>query len=381
MNKSAQFEVNIDYLNNNIDKLFDYYKDYKYKIADLRSNAFGMGLYVVKHLAEKDFDYVFTNTLKEAIEVRKYNQSIPILINKRVDSEFIYDAINNNVTITIDSYGYLEQLNELDLKDDLKVHILVNNNANVIGLNEDELYMAYELIKDNKHLILEGLYTNITTYGIDDNHYYEQVSIFRQSISRINTEGLIVHGNEPIMYHKKLDYFNGIKFDVSLWGLIQNYKTTFISNHRRKKIESMYQENAFGELPLDLEVVFAITAIIERIITVPKDSLIGRNYIALDDINVAVIDAGHKDGITKALKVVVVNQEICDVLTDDIDTMYIKVSDDVSVGDKVYLISDFNNIDSVLLNLKTNRYYLLSILNTDLKRVYIMGDEEEELYY
>ena len=381
MNKSAQFEVNIDYLNNNIDKLFDYYKDYKYKIADLRSNAFGMGLYVVKHLAEKNFDYVFTNTLKEAIEVRKYNQSIPILINKKVDSEFIYDAINNNVTITIDNYGYLEQLNELDLKDDLKVHILVNNNANVIGLNEDELYMAYELIKDNKHLILEGLYTNITTYGIDDNHYYEQVSIFRQSISRINTEGLIVHGNEPIMYHKKLDYFNGIKFDVSLWGLIQNYKTTFISNHRRKKIESMYQENAFGELPLDLEVVFAITARIERIINVPKDSLIGRNYIALDDINVAVIDAGHKDGITKALKVVVVNQEICDVLTDDIDTMYIKVSDDVSVGDKVYLISDFNNIDSVLLNLKTNRYYLLSILNTDLKRVYIMGDEEEELYY
>ena len=381
MNKSAQFEVNIDFLNNNIDKLFDYYKDYKYKIADLRSNAFGMGLYVVKHLAEKNFDYVFTNTLKEAIEVRKYNQSIPILINKRVDSEFIYDAINNNVTITIDSYGYLEQLNELDLKDDLKVHILINNNANVIGLNEDELYMAYELIKDNKHLVLEGLYTNITTYGIDDNHYYEQVSIFRQSISRINTEGLIIHGNEPIMYHKKLDYFNGIKFDVSLWGLIQNYKTTFISNHRRKKIESMYQENAFGELPFDLEVVFAITAKIERIISVPKDSLIGRNYIALDDINVAVIDAGHKDGITKALKVVVVNQEICDVLTDDIDTMYIKVSDDVSVGDKVYLISDFNNIDSVLLNLKTNRYYLLSILNTDLKRVYIMGDEEEELYY
>ena len=113
----------------------------------------------------------------------------------------------------------------------------------------------------------------------------------------------------------------------------------------------------------------------------PKDSLVGRNYIALEDINVAVIDAGHKDGITKALKVVVVNQEICDVLTDDIDTMYIKVSDDVSVGDKVYLISDFNNIDSVLVNLKTNRYYLLSILNTDLKRVYIMGDEEEELYY
>ena len=381
MNKSAQFEVNIDYLNNNIDKLFDYYKDYKYKIADLRSNAFGMGLYVVKHLADKDFDYIFTNTLKEAIEIRKYNQSIPILINKQVDLDYIYDAINNNVTITVDNYAYLEQLNSLTLKDDLKIHILVNNRANVIGLNENELYMASELIDDNKHLVLEGLYTNITTYGIDDNHYYEQLSVFRDNIKNIDTSKLIVHGNEPIMYHKKLDYFNGIKFDVSLWGLIQSYKTTFVSNRHRKKIESMYQENSFKELPLDLEVVFAITARIERIIEVPKDSLVGRNYIALEDINVAVIDAGHKDGITKALKVVVVNQEICDVLTDDIDTMYIKVSDDVSVGDKVYLISDFNNIDSVLVNLKTNRYYLLSILNTDLKRVYIMGDEEEELYY
>ncbi len=381
MNKSAQFEVNIDYLNNNIDKLFDYFKEYKYKIADLRSNAFGMGLYVVKHLAEKDFDYIFTNTLKEAIEIRKYNQSIPILINKQVDLDYIYDAINNNVTITVDNYAYLELLSSLALKDDLKIHILVNNRANVIGLNEDELYMAYDLINDNKHLVLEGLYTNVTTYGIDDNYYYEQLSTFRDNIKNIDTSKLIVHGNEPIMYHKKLDYFNGIKFDVSLWGLIQNFKTTFVSNRHRKKIENMYQENAFKELPLDLEVVFAITAKIDKIIEVPKDSLIGRNYVALEDINVAIIDAGHKDGITKALKVVVVNQEICDVLTDDIDTMYIKVSDDVSVGDKVYLISDFNNIDSVLVNLKTNRYYLLSILNTDLKRVYIMGDEEEELYY
>ena len=87
------------------------------------------------------------------------------------------------------------------------------------------------------------------------------------------------------------------------------------------------------------------------------------------------------NGITKALKVVVVNQSICNVLTDDIDIMYISAPDNVEIGDKVYLISDYNNIDSVLQNLKTNRYYLLSILNTNLKRVYINQNNEEELYY
>ena len=381
MNNSAQFEVNIDCLNNNINKLFNHFSDYKYKIADLRNNAFGMGIYVIKYIALNNFDYAFTTTLKDAIDLRKYSSDISILISKSVEEDYIYDAINNNVTLTVDSLDYLKLINSLELRDELKIHILINNGANLNGLNIDELISAIGIINENKYIKLEGIYTNITTYGIEDINYYQQITNFEKILANIDTSDLIIHANEPIMYHKKKDFINGVKFDVSMWGLVQNVNNTFSGTLKKKKIDSMFKSDSFEELNLDLDIVFAITAIVEKVIDVKKGSLVGRSYTATDDMKVAIINAGHKDGITKALKVVVVNQSICNVLTDDIDIMYISAPDNVEIGDKVYLISDYNNIDSVLQNLKTNRYYLLSILNTNLKRVYINQNNEEELYY
>ena len=40
---------------------------------------------------------------------------------------------------------------------------------------------------------------------------------------------------------------------------------------------------------------------------VDKSVLVGKSYLTKDEINVGVIPNGHKDGITKAIKNVVIN--------------------------------------------------------------------------
>ena len=379
MNK-AHIEINIEVLKNNIDKLFKYYKSYAKKIIDISDNNFGLGIFLASIYEELKVDYLFTTSLNEAIKIRKYSHNIPILVKENIMGENIYDAINNNITITIKDLNYLQNISTLELKDDLKIHLFIDNGSNIYGLKSyEELKKAIEIINNHKHLLLEGIYTNFTTYGIDDEYYYTAMNNFLNIIEPLNSKDLIIHANEPLMYHEKIDRINGIKFDLAVLGLTQNFNN--INKMKMRKLMKKYFPMAINFANMDLDLVFSLIAYIKDISFVYKNSLVGRNYVAREDMRVGVVNIGYKDGITKALKVVVVNDGIRDIITDNIDEVIIKLNDNDELEDKVYLVSEYNNIDNCLINLKTNRYYLMSILNNNLTRVYKFSDEEREINY
>ena len=381
MDSAAQIEVNLNILEKNVVNLFRKYNNYRYKIADLRNNAFGMGIFIVNKLESLGFDYCFVSTLREAINIRKYNQNIPILVEKEIDLEYIYDAINHNVTITIKTLDYLKKLINLEIRDTLKFHVLLDNKYNKLGIkNSKELLEIVELVKDNKKLVFEGIYTNLTDYGKVSESYYIQVDYFTKIVSKINDD-LIIHVNEPVMYHKKNKLINGIKYDLSMFGIVEKDEVGFWNNIQKKNLEKRYGVYSFEELDVNLELAFSITAEVIAFKNILKGEAVGKNFVADENMDIAIIEVGHKDGITKAIKEIVINDGICEVIEDDLDYLYVKVSKKVDAGEKAYLISDYNYIDNVLENLKTNRYYLMSIINSDLKRVYIDSNEREEVIY
>lgn len=378
MNK-AQLEIKIEKLEENVQKIKKEYQDYEYQIMDLRNNCYGLGIYLVNTFS-KYFQYGFVTNIKEGLNIRKYNQDFPLLIKEEVIGEEIYDAINNNFTLTINNLNYLQDLSDLKIKDDLKLHLFIDNGSNLIGLKTlEEIKKAIEIINGHKHLILEGIYTEINSYGCDDEAYYEALANFLKIIEPIRNKDLIIHINEPIMYHAKEEAINGIKFDLAPLGLCQNFSKC--SNIKKNKLLKKYGLSGFRDCNLTLDLSWALTAGIKTISFVEKGTIIGKNYLVKENMRVAILNIGHKDGITKALKVVVINNEICDILADNVDELIVKISDNISLDDKAYIISEYNNIDNVLLNLKTNRYYLMSILNNDLPRVYLEDDREEKIDY
>ena len=371
-------EIDLYKLKNNVKLLCESYNDYKYKVANLKDNAYGMGFKIVKTLIQSGINYILVGPLKDAIDIRRFNNDINIIVSYYIDIEQIYDAISNNLIITIPSLEYLKKITELNIRDDLKLQLLIDNGSNKMGLkNKLEVKEAINLIDDSEHLILDGIYTDLTSVGIEDDFYYKQVNNFYKIINDCLDKNIIIHLNEPIMYHQKLEYINGIRFDLSLIGIEQNIEDNFITNMKIKNIQKRYNDLQFPDI--DLKLIFTITSEVMDIGKVKKGDLIGRNYIAKEDMDIAVIPIGHKDGITKAIKYVGINNYKRDIIADDIDHLIV-TGDDVKIHDKVYIVNEERGIYDFLTLLKTNRYYLMSVLNRNLRKKYINGESNGEDY-
>lgn len=372
-------EIDLKKLYDNASILAKSYSDYEYIFATLKDNAYGMGLKIVNTLASAGVNYCLVGPIQDAILVRRINPDIKILVNYYVDIDNVYDAINNNIALTVPSLDYLKKINELKLKDDLVLHILIDNSSNKMGISsKSELDEAINIIDNNEHLILEGFYSDLTSIGIEDEFYYHQVNQFYSLINSYLDRNLIIHLNEPLMYHKKLDYVSGIRFDLSLVGIEENVNEGLLTNLKIKSIEKKYGDLEFPNI--DLKLIFSITSEVMQTGHISKGDLIGRNYIAKEDMDIAVIPIGHKDGITKAIKFVGINNYKRDIIADDIDHIIVSASD-VSIHDKVYIVNEEREIYDFLTILKTNRYYLMSVLNRNLSKIYINDDYEKRDSY
>lgn len=378
MNFNAEIEIDLKKLRSNMINLKEAYADYAFIFANLKNNAFGMGYGIVDTLTKNGVNYIYVSTLEEALEIRRHNKKVPILVNYEVKREYIYDAIMNNITITISSLEHLQSIIDMKLKDKLLIHLLIDNGSNKIGLNgPTEVETAYHLIKNNASFSLEGIYTELTTYGITDDDFYMEANVFFKAIQSVDTDNLIIHLNEPMMYHKKQSLVNGIRFDLACLGIEENIDDSIISSMKIKSIEKRYQDLEFPEIDLDL--VFSIKATVISLNNAYKGTLIGKNYIARENLNLAILPIGHKDGITKAIGSVWINEKICPVVSDEIDHIIVSVPKDVKVGDTAKILNEESDIYSILGQLKTNRFYLMSILNNNLPRNYINEEEEDDI--
>lgn len=377
MKYETKLEIDLRKIKNNTKLLCKSYSDYTYKMVDLRDNAHGLGFKIINTMHDNGINYCLVGSIKDALEIRKFNKKINILVNYYVDEEEIYDCINNNITITIFNEQCLDLLLKLNIKDKLKVHVLVNNGSNLLGVNDNlELKNIVDKINTHNYIELEGIYTDITTLGIEDEYFYNQVNAFYQIANNYFDCNLIIHFNESLMYHHKISYVNGIRFDLSILGIEENIEDDFFTNMKIKNIQKKYNDLEFPNI--DLELVFNITSEVMDVKKVTKGSIVGRSYVAKDDMYVAIIPIGHKDGITKAIKYVGINNYKRNILADEIDKIIVEVSNDVRIKDKVYILNEERGIYDFLTLLKTNRYYLMSVLNRNLKRVYINEEENSD---
>ena len=140
-------------------------------------------------------------------------------------------------------------------------------------------------------------------------------------------------------------------------------------------VSSAYYYDIRHDKNIDLELIFNITSEIMDIKNVSKNTLVGKSFITKEDIFIGVCPIGHKDGITKAIKNVVINNQKYEVISDDIDKLFIKIDENIKVKDRVDILNEESDVYEMLDFLHTNRYYLMSILNHNLTKKYINAEE------
>ena len=222
MYRKTYVEIDEEQLKKNAEEIVRKYPNYKYYFGVVKNNAYHHGIRVVNSLIEGGVNYLAVSSLEEAIDIRKYNQEIPILILEPIDLEFIDDVINNNLTLTVDNLAYLEELSSFHLTYKLNIHLKIDSGMNRLGFkNRKDVNKATEFIKANKKLFLEGIYTHLATSGVSDIYYDKQIQTFLEITKDINLKEIpIVHVDRSLTFvtHPKLEFVNSIRLGIALFG-------------------------------------------------------------------------------------------------------------------------------------------------------------------
>lgn len=385
--------IDEDKLKNNIKEIKAKYDNYKYYIGVVKNNAYNHGIKIINSLIEGGINYLAVSSLEEALDARKYNSEIPILCLEVIDLDYIYDCINNNVTITVESLEYLEKLNKIKLDFPIKIHLKLNTGMNRLGISEvKEVNKCVSIISENKKLILEGIYTHFATSGISDKYYDDQMEKFQELTKDIDLTTIpIVHLGRSLtlVNHDKPDFVNGIRLGIIMYGFSQSIKEDtslrgkLRAIKRKKLIKKFNISKTYLTNDLNLKTAFSLYSNVMTIKKVKNKEFVGygANFFADRDIKVAIIPIGYADGVTIKYKNVFIKGKKCQIIADSMDMLMVKVDNNVKIGDKVEIFGENISIREASQNNGCNSYRLFNMITNRVPRIYKKGKEQIEIKY
>ena len=385
--------IDEDKLKNNIKEIKEKYDNYKYYIGVVKNNAYNHGIKIINSLIEGGINYLAVSSLEEALDARKYNSKIPILCLEVIDLDYIYDCINNNVTITVESLEYLEKLNKIKLDFPIKIHLKLNTGMNRLGISEvKEVNKCVSIISENKKLILEGIYTHFATSGISDKYYDEQMKKFQELTKDIDLTTIpIVHLGRSLtlVNHDKPDFVNGIRLGIIMYGFSQSIKEDtslrgkLRAIKRKKLIKKFNISKTYLTNDLNLKTAFSLYSNVMTIKKVKNKEFVGygANFFADRDIKVAIIPIGYADGVTIKYKNVSIKGKKYQIIADSMDMLMVKVDNNVKIGDKVEIFGENISIREASRNNGCNSYRLFNMITNRVPRIYKKDKERIEIKY
>lgn len=380
-------------LEENVKEIKNKYNEYEYYFGVVKNNAYGHGMKVVQNLLRAGINYLAVSSLEEALMVRKYTTDTPILVLEPIDLDFVDDAINSKITITIESVDYLKNLNKIDLPYELKIHLKLDTGMNRLGIKTSkEVKEAIKIISKNDKLFLEGIYTHLATTGVNDFYYDRQVEKFLHLTSEIDLASIpIVHLDRSLTFvtHEKLAFANGVRLGISLFGfsgsrtLGKGFKATLRKIKRNRYLKKYHISPTILENDLKLNTAFSLYSSVMSLRKVKKGEVVGYNasYQVHDDGVIATIPIGFADGVTKEFGYVAIRGKKYPIVADAMDMIMVLVDETVKVKDKVEIFGDTITINEAKRRLNTNAQHLFNRITTRVPRVHVDGKDEIEIKY
>lgn len=388
MYRKTYVEINLDKIGKNVKTILKNFKKYQYFFGVVKGSAYGHGAYVINEMIENGINYLAVSNLKEALEIRKYNKNIPILCLMPIDIEFLKICSNNDITITISSKGYAQEIKNLNLK--LKIHLKINSGMNRLGFDDcEELKTTLELLKQNKKFCIEGIFTHLGTLGINDPYREIQLKKFEVITSLININDIpIVHIDHSMtmMCHNKIDFCNGVRMGISLYGYNQPPRKAKGIKAIIRKIKNLLKfkkikiSKDVNITNIKLEPALSLFSEVIEIKTVNKGEFVGYcGYIHKgEQIKVATVNIGYADGIDLRATggFVLINGKKYQIIgTINMGMISVKVDDNVKNGDKVELFGQNISIREISSHIGTTIYETMTTISPLLPRVYIKNNK------
>ena len=378
MYRNTYVEIDLDNLSYNVKNIIKKY-NYKYYIGMVKSNAYNHGYKIVDTLVESGINYLAVSNIDEAIEIRKYNEDIPILITEIIDSDLIEVAIKNNITLTVDSLDYLKKI-----KSKCRVHIKLNTGMNRLGVSSrKEFNILYDYISNSNNISLEGIYTHFSTPGINDKYYDEQIRKFKEIIKDIDINKIpMIHlsSSFSLLNHPKIDIENAVRLGTIMYGY--NVSLNEYGNDIRskiKKIRDNYLIKKYNISPvlrgnhIEVKPAFKIKTNVMEVRKVKKGDILGYGSKVLEDTKVAVLPIGYDSGIGDNINdryVLINNKKYKCIGSICMCMMFVSVDDSVKVGDSVTILGDELTLGYMSRLNNSHIQKTLTTVGVNLRKVY-----------
>ncbi len=198
-----QLVVNKEDLKHNINRIKDYTKkisnDDNYTIiAVVKGNGYGLGLKEYSEvLVENGIKYLAVATFEEAIELRKKQKDVNILMMSPLyNKQELEETVKNNITIAIDSKENAEAVNELAHKGyNIKVHLKIDTGFGRYGFIYDDYENILNTAKSLKpNVEIEGIFTHCSdAYRKNNKHTLEQFKRFTDVIEKLEANNIKIN--------------------------------------------------------------------------------------------------------------------------------------------------------------------------------------------
>jgi serine/alanine racemase len=365
----AWIEINLDNLRHNIDILTSTLPDKCKLMAVVKANAYGHGDIVVSkelnQIGVKDFAVA---TVFEGIRLRKNGIKGTILVLGYTNPKDFKFLVKYHLIQTVLDYDYAVSLNNFGNK--INVHIKIDTGMHRLGIDYDQVNTLSRIFHLN-NLRIQGMFTHLCVSDSlhqDDvlftNH---QIHCFYKSIDTLRTMGydpgkIHIQSSYGVLNYPELqcDY---ARIGIAMYGVLSNDVET--------------------KLSLDLRPVLSVKARIVLTKSIQKGEAIsyGRQYIAGDNMKIAIVSMGYADGIPRSLSFdngyVIVNGEKAPIVGRIcMDQFVIDVTNisDVEQNDIVTIIGQDGNIkmtsEEIAIKSGTITNELLSRLGSRLVRTY-----------
>ena len=377
MFRKTYLEVDLDALEFNIAEVINNF-EYSYYFGVVKANAYGAGIYAVNAMIKAGINYIAVSSLEEALDVRKINSDIPVLVMEPICFEGLSVASENNITVTVDSKDYFDKMLAENIE--IKFHIKVDCGMNRFGLTDkDDVKYIFE--NANENAVLEGVFTQLSS-GAGE-RYKKQLDLFCERTSSIDLRRVkIVHIDRSLTMeqHEKPDFTNGVRLGIVMYGFSKSLPEL---SFKRKLLNRVLKKSPPAPSVLSLKNVLSFyTQVIEiKKISAGDNVGYGGMFDSGKDCYIGVLPYGFADFSLIGKTCVYIGGIRRDIVVNYMDVTAVVIDDKVKVGDKVEIFGKNLSVKKASRLAGVNVYKLITSITNRVPRVYKEDGNLTEIKY
>lgn len=337
----AWVEIDLAALSHNVQQLRQFLSPRTQLMTVVKADAYGHGAVTVAQTAlVSGASWLGVATVPEGIQLREAKITAPILIlgatyTPEQIQALVHWKLQPTITSPKQALIFSNALEAIAPNSAVPVHIKLDTGMSRLGTDWQQSGEFVQLVQRLPHLEIKSIYSHLATADDEDPTVMKQQQArFESAIAQIKAMGInpprLHLANSAAALTDKSLHYDMVRVGLCVYGL-------YPANHLVERI--------------NLKPVLQVKARVTQVKTITKGTGVsyGHQFVAQDDLRLAVVGIGYADGVPRNLsqkmQVLIRGKKVPQIGTITMDQLMLDVSamPDIQEGEIVTLIGQQGN--------------------------------------